>query len=122
MLVRRVTQRLASSSLAAFKMQNGTAPRRTKVLTMETLNPNIKTMEYAVRGPIVTRAAEIEKELEQVGWDRLKLKLVFDYMTFYKTMLMLCYHVNNLNCRNLGIFACLICKYMHSCAEFRIKQ
>ena len=97
MLVRRVTQRLASSSLAAFKMQNGTAPRRTKVLTMETLNPNIKTMEYAVRGPIVTRAAEIEKELEQVGWDRLKLKLVFGYMKVYKTMFMLCYHVNNLD-------------------------
>ena len=34
-----------------------------KVLTMETLNPHIKTMEYAVRGPIVIRAGEIEKEL-----------------------------------------------------------
>ena len=66
MLVRRVTQRLLASSIATRNMNNGTAPRRTKVLTMETLNPNIKSMEYAVRGPIVTRAAEIEKELEQV--------------------------------------------------------
>ena len=38
-----------------------------KVLTMDTLNPHIKTMEYAVRGPIVARAAAIEKELQQVG-------------------------------------------------------
>lgn len=37
-----------------------------KVLTMDTLNPHIKTMEYAVRGPIVIRAGEIEKELESV--------------------------------------------------------
>jgi len=33
---------------------------------MDTLNPNVKAMEYAVRGPIVVRAAEIEKELEKV--------------------------------------------------------
>ena len=37
-----------------------------RVLTLDTLNPHVKAMEYAVRGPIVTRAAEIEKELEQV--------------------------------------------------------
>lgn len=37
-----------------------------KTLTLETLNPNIKTLEYAVRGPLVIRAAEIEKELEKV--------------------------------------------------------
>jgi alanine transaminase len=39
--------------------------RGNKVLTMDNLNPNIKLMEYAVRGPIVARAAEIEKELEK---------------------------------------------------------
>ena len=43
--------------------------RGNKVLTMETLNPNIKLMEYAVRGPIVARAAEIEKELEKVSFE-----------------------------------------------------
>ena len=37
-----------------------------RVLTMDTLNPNVRAMEYAVRGPIVVRAAEIEKELQQV--------------------------------------------------------
>jgi alanine transaminase len=41
-----------------------TGPQQ-KVLTMDTLNPHVKAMEYAVRGPIVARAAEIEKELEQ---------------------------------------------------------
>lgn len=39
-----------------------TAP---KTLTLDNLNPHIKSMEYAVRGPILIRAAEIEKELEQ---------------------------------------------------------
>ncbi|ESO89980.1 hypothetical protein LOTGIDRAFT_192553, partial [Lottia gigantea] len=36
-----------------------------KVLTMETLNPNVVQMQYAVRGPIVARAGELEKELEK---------------------------------------------------------
>ena len=36
-----------------------------KVLTMETLNPCVKEMEYAVRGPIVKRAGDIETELKQ---------------------------------------------------------
>jgi len=42
-----------------------------RVLTMDTLNPNVRAMEYAVRGPIVVRAAEIEKELEKVNDLRL---------------------------------------------------
>ena len=37
-----------------------------KVITMNTINPNIRDMEYAVRGPIVARAGEIEQELLQV--------------------------------------------------------
>lgn len=36
----------------------------TKVLTLDTMNPHVKAMEYAVRGPIVTRANEIEAELK----------------------------------------------------------
>ena len=31
------------------------------------MNPCIKTMEYAVRGPLVIRATEIEKELQNVS-------------------------------------------------------
>lgn len=37
-----------------------------KCLNIENLNPNIKVMEYAVRGPLVIRATEIEKELQKV--------------------------------------------------------
>ncbi|KAF7634712.1 Aminotran_1_2 domain-containing protein [Meloidogyne graminicola] len=35
-----------------------------RVLTVDTINPNVITMEYAVRGPIVIRAVELEKQLE----------------------------------------------------------
>jgi hypothetical protein len=35
-------------------------------LTIENLNENAKNVRYAVRGAIVLRAAEIEKELAQV--------------------------------------------------------
>lgn len=37
-----------------------------KVLRMDTMNPNVKKVEYAVRGPIVQRAAQIEMELQKV--------------------------------------------------------
>ncbi|KAI7797364.1 putative alanine aminotransferase 1, partial [Triplophysa rosa] len=35
-----------------------------KVLTLDTMNPHVKCVEYAVRGPIVQRAVQIEKELK----------------------------------------------------------
>ncbi|KAG9472859.1 alanine aminotransferase 2 isoform X2 [Eleutherodactylus coqui] len=35
------------------------------ILTLESMNPAIKKVEYAVRGPIVIRAVELEKELQQ---------------------------------------------------------
>jgi len=37
-----------------------------KTLTIENLNPRVLDVEYAVRGPIVIRAAEIEKQLKEV--------------------------------------------------------
>lgn len=37
--------------------------RGAKVLTMDNMNENIKKMEYAVRGPIVQRAVQIQDEL-----------------------------------------------------------
>lgn len=40
---------------------------KAKTLTLDNMNPNIKVMEYAVRGPLVTRAGEIEKELQKVS-------------------------------------------------------
>ncbi|XP_055327349.1 alanine aminotransferase 1-like isoform X2 [Paramacrobiotus metropolitanus] len=36
-----------------------------KTLTLDTMNPHIKVMEYAVRGPIVIRAGELEMELKK---------------------------------------------------------
>ncbi|CAB3222031.1 unnamed protein product [Arctia plantaginis] len=36
-----------------------------KALTIDNLNPNVKALEYAVRGPLVIRAGEIEKEIEK---------------------------------------------------------
>ncbi|NWV43098.1 ALAT2 aminotransferase, partial [Grantiella picta] len=35
------------------------------VLTLDTMNPAIRRVEYAVRGPIVTRALELEQELRK---------------------------------------------------------
>lgn len=37
-----------------------------KVLTLDTMNQCVKRVEYAVRGPIVLRALELEQELRQV--------------------------------------------------------
>lgn len=39
---------------------------REKILTLESMNPLVKALEYAVRGPIVLKAGEIEKELRKV--------------------------------------------------------
>lgn len=38
-----------------------------KLLSLENMNPNVIKMEYAVRGPLVIRAAEIEKEMKEVS-------------------------------------------------------
>lgn len=46
--------------------ENGALPLRGKVLTVDTMNANVKKVDYAVRGPIVQRAVQIEKELKEV--------------------------------------------------------
>ncbi|PAA90603.1 hypothetical protein BOX15_Mlig014945g2, partial [Macrostomum lignano] len=43
-----------------IKMQQASG----KVLTLESMNPCVKRLEYAVRGPIVARATQLEKELK----------------------------------------------------------
>uniref|UniRef100_A0A665WBD7 alanine transaminase n=1 Tax=Echeneis naucrates TaxID=173247 RepID=A0A665WBD7_ECHNA len=40
-------------------------PQRGKLLTLDNMNPKVKRVEYAVRGPIVQRAVQIEKELRE---------------------------------------------------------
>ena len=46
--------------------------RRRFTIDLESVNPNLKQMEYAVRGPVLDRAMEIEKEILQV----------YDYITY----------------------------------------
>uniref|UniRef100_G3PYX0 Alanine aminotransferase 1 n=1 Tax=Gasterosteus aculeatus aculeatus TaxID=481459 RepID=G3PYX0_GASAC len=47
------------------KMPENGASARAKVLTLDTMNPAVKKVEYAVRGPIVQRAVELERELSE---------------------------------------------------------
>lgn len=37
-----------------------------RTITLDNMNPNIVRMQYAVRGPLVSRANEIDKELQKV--------------------------------------------------------
>lgn len=43
------------------------APTGGRVLTLDSMNPNVKKVEYAVRGPIVQRAVQLERELKEVN-------------------------------------------------------
>lgn len=59
------------NSVSALGHMNGTcrfhaSNKRQKVLSVDNMNPYVKNMEYAVRGPIVIRAGEIEEELKKV--------------------------------------------------------
>ncbi|CAL8280641.1 unnamed protein product [Lota lota] len=47
------------------KMSENGVSSWAKVLTIDTMNPTVKNVEYAVRGPIVQRAVQIEKELRE---------------------------------------------------------
>ncbi|KAM7036703.1 alanine aminotransferase 1 [Passerculus sandwichensis] len=58
-------RRLLAMAAAAAAAGAGSAARRGPVLTPETMNPAIRRVEYAVRGPIVIRAMEIEQELRK---------------------------------------------------------
>ncbi|GFR19043.1 alanine aminotransferase 2-like, partial [Trichonephila clavata] len=53
-----------NSGLSAAGFHTGSKMDR-KSVTVNNMNPNIKKMEYAVRGPLVIRAAEIERELKK---------------------------------------------------------
>lgn len=63
LLLRRARQHQASQVGMA---ENGLGWRK-KVLSLESMNPCVKKVEYAVRGPIVTRAVQLEKELKEVS-------------------------------------------------------
>lgn len=57
------TVTIRSRAMASVASSQG--PNK-KVLTIDNVNPNLKRMEYAVRGPLLIRALEIEKEIEKV--------------------------------------------------------
>ncbi|CAG9561540.1 unnamed protein product [Danaus chrysippus] len=59
-----VVKRLPGETLLKDTTTN-TRTMASKAVTLENLNPNIIKLEYAVRGPLVIRAGEIEKELEK---------------------------------------------------------
>ncbi|XP_048142341.1 alanine aminotransferase 1 isoform X1 [Corvus hawaiiensis] len=59
---------LTMAAAAAAELGAPGGPRGSRgapVLTPETMNPAIRRVEYAVRGPIVTRALELEQELRK---------------------------------------------------------
>lgn len=51
-----------STAVEGMEYTTATVPS----ITLDNMNPAIKNMEYAVRGPLVMRATAIEKELEKV--------------------------------------------------------
>uniref|UniRef100_A0A8D3D714 alanine transaminase n=1 Tax=Scophthalmus maximus TaxID=52904 RepID=A0A8D3D714_SCOMX len=60
-----VTHHATRRGLPQGKMSENGVVSRAKVLTIDTMNPTVKKVEYAVRGPIVQRALELERELSE---------------------------------------------------------
>lgn len=58
------TQNGGSGDAGHHSQKDGGSSKKT--LTLDTMNPHIKVMEYAVRGPLVIRAGEIEAMLKKV--------------------------------------------------------
>ena len=50
-------------NVAKARSMATTAATLKKVLTVDSMNENVKAVQYAVRGPIVIRAGEIENEI-----------------------------------------------------------
>ncbi|XP_046968756.1 alanine aminotransferase 1 isoform X1 [Vanessa cardui] len=63
--VRRLTEPVERAVLLSQNTSSNLRTMASKAITIENINPNILKLEYAVRGPLVIRAAEIEKELEK---------------------------------------------------------
>ncbi|KAL8593027.1 hypothetical protein ACOMHN_017957 [Nucella lapillus] len=66
----RATDKIAAKALNTLlqgprRCPEFSACKRWKVLSVENINPHVKKMEYAVRGPIVIRAGEIEQDLKK---------------------------------------------------------
>lgn len=64
---------LFTARVNSYKMNHYSTER---VLTLDNMNPAVLKMEYAVRGPLVIRAAEIQKEL----LEKVNEKFHFSYL------------------------------------------
>ena len=62
-------KQFAEVIMASRNISSGAATYQ-KVLSLDSMNPHIKKVEYAVRGPIVVKAAKFKRELEQVRNDK----------------------------------------------------
>lgn len=60
-----VVQPVAVDTTVVCRTMASTASSNSKILTEDNVYDNIKRMEYAVRGPLLIRANEIEKELQK---------------------------------------------------------
>ena len=56
-----------NSKLVEKDMSTMPAENMGPTITLDNMNPCVKQMEYAVRGPLVIRATEIEKEIQRVS-------------------------------------------------------
>lgn len=64
-------------------------------LTIDNVFSNLRRMEYAVRGPLLLRALEIEKELEKVF-------IIVEYLIIIENI----FHAVNLPRQKIPIFLC----------------
>lgn len=61
------SQSSAAAEASAVLKVRPERSRHERILTLESMNPRVKAVEYAVRGPIVLKAVELELELQRVS-------------------------------------------------------
>ena len=89
-----------------------------KVITFDNMNGQVKTMEYAVRGPLVIRATAIEKELQKVSHnyreEKKKLRRILKLFcyTFHYSILLFYY------CYSFMISQCCHFIVISQCCHF----
>jgi len=92
------------ASLSTSKKNGATAQQ---VLTLDSMNPSVKNIEYAVRGPIVIRASQLKQELAD-GVEKPFKEVIFSnigdahamgqqYNTFLRQVVALCVYPELLN-------------------------
>lgn len=80
-LLSSATLNSSQSSEKSEPVNKRTMASSAKTLTLDSMNPNVIKMEYAVRGPLVIRAGEIEKEIKQVCFTNFRTLKRLDIAT-----------------------------------------